>query len=249
MINFWNGNKSPTRQAYELDLLQTILNTQSSSPINIHNDITDYPVADDEGNVFSNGTDVLTTIAGNKKFNAKPTIKIDRPLCKGLLGYRILIIRQQDSEKFSKIDATTLKSLIAGIPATWVDADLFRANQYKVLEQGSLQDILQLLKGKQCDYVSLGANEVHSLFAQIAAPLKGLIIESNIVLQYPFPLVFYVHPDKEELAQDIETGLDIISKTGDFNTLFESHYGDVINKLNLHSRKTINLHNPNISAI
>jgi len=37
MINFWNGNKSPARQAYELALLQTILNSDSSSPIHINN--------------------------------------------------------------------------------------------------------------------------------------------------------------------------------------------------------------------
>ena len=103
MINFWNGNKSPARQAYELELLQTILNTQSLPANLITNDVTNYPNAEDEGDIFNQGADLLVTVAGNKKFDGKASIKLKQPLCRGLLGYRILIIRQQDKNKFTNI--------------------------------------------------------------------------------------------------------------------------------------------------
>lgn len=249
MINFWNGNKSAARQTYELALLQSILNTQYLSPVHLNNDITNYAKAEDEGNVFATGTDtdILTTISGNKKFNDKSFIALNKPICKGLLGYRILIIRQQDDKKFKQINETQLKALVAGIPATWVDADLFRSNQYSVLEKGSLSDILQLLKDEKCDYISLGANEIQSLFTQFAVPLEGLIIESSLVLRYPFSVVFYVHVDNKKLAQEVNKDLLHVTESGIFDRLFDHHYADVINKLGIPNRRIINLNNPELA--
>ncbi len=39
---------------------------------------------------------------------------------------------------------TQLKAMVAGIPATWADADLLRQNGYQVLEKGSLEQMFLL---------------------------------------------------------------------------------------------------------
>jgi hypothetical protein len=244
-INFWNGNKSPARQDYELALLQMLLNISSAQEVNIVNDTTDYPKAEDEGDVFKHHTDILVTVAGNKKFHQKALIKLDKPICKGLLGQRVLIIRQQDQAQFSNITPTNLKQKIAGIPATWVDADLFRANGYKVLEQGSLDSVFDLLKQGKCDYVSLGANEVKGLFDEFGS-IGGLAIETSLLLYYPFPLVFYVHPEKQQLAKDLESGLQQAELSGAWSQLYERHYGDLVNALNIKNRRVLILENPNL---
>jgi ABC-type amino acid transport substrate-binding protein len=243
-INFWNGNKSSARQDYELALLQMLLNLSSLQKINIVNDTTDYPKAEDESNVFDH-TDILVTVAGNKKFHKKSFIKVDKPLCKGLLGQRVLIIRQQDQAQFNNITPRDLKEKVAGIPATWVDADLFRSNDYNVLEQGSLCDMFQMLKQGKCDYISLGANEVQGVFDELGT-VGELAIETSLLLYYPFPLIFYIHPAKKELAKNIESALQQAQQTDFLDQLFNQHYGDVMSALNIKKRHLLILKNPNV---
>ena len=72
IISFWNGNKSPARQAYELALLKMLLASTTLKNSTLVNDTTDYPKAEDEGNVLTQQTDILITVAGNKKFHNKP---------------------------------------------------------------------------------------------------------------------------------------------------------------------------------
>ncbi|MDG3086053.1 ABC transporter substrate-binding protein [Vibrio hannami] len=244
-ITFWNGNKSQVRQEHELKLLETILEaTSDDTEYQLINDPTDYPNAEDEGDIFNKGADLLVTVAGNKKFEGKAFIPVNVPIANGILGNRILIIREQDQEVFSTITETELKTLRAGIPSTWADADLFRYNGYNVVEKGLFEEVFQRLKNNEFDYVSLGANEIESIYYDMARPLGGLMIESTLKLYYPFPLVFYVHPVNRALATRVEKGLEIIIANGEYTKLFNQFYGDDIVRLELNTRKTFKLDNP-----
>lgn len=241
MIKFWNGNKSNSRQLYELDLVTMLFNNNE-----IDNDCTDHPRAEDEGNVFNAGTDILVTVAGNQKFLENTFLELTEPLCKDLLGCRILIIREQDRAKFRNIDDVTLKGLVAGIPETWADAALFRSNHYQVLEKGSLADVFTYLKQGLCDYVSLGANEVQDVFEQHAQALGELTIENEIVLYYPMPLVFYTHPQRPDLLETLAKRLKLTQDNGQFDAIFDKHYGKVIEDMNLSKRRFFQLSNPSL---
>lgn len=246
-IKFWNGNKTAARKAYEVELLEAILKITENEygAWQLDLDERDYPLAEDEGSVLERGADLLVTIAGNKKFANKEKITIDQPITKGLLGYRILIINEQDLESFAAIEtAEELQAKAIGIPATWGDADLFRYNDYTVVEKGSFDELFVLLKAGVFDYTALGANEIESAFSVRAEPIGNLIIEPNLLVYYPFPLVFYVHPDANELAQRIETGLKALQETGEFDTIFDRYYGDIVERLNLKQRKLFKLNNP-----
>jgi hypothetical protein len=246
-VYFWNGNKSPARQSYETALLQACLKATDAeySSVNVCIDNTDYPNADDEANIFANGADVLVTVAGNVKFQNKPRIVISQPLTKGLLGYRLLLVRDQSLSKFAQIkQPQQLQQLSVGIPETWADAELFRYNRYKVIEQGNLDNLFLLLKNGTFDYVALGVNEIEEIFKHRAVPIGGISIEPSLMLYYPFPLVFYVNPCNPVLAQRIEKGLKLIAINGEHETLFSHHHGDVAQRLNLRNRNTLSLTNP-----
>ena len=251
-ITFWNGNKSAARQAFEKELLQASLKataTQYGSwTLNI--DSNNYSPTE-EGNIFSatlSGTqsaDVLVTVAGNTKFNNKPKIMISQPLTKGLLGYRLLMVKDQSLPAFRKINTVEdLQALSIGIPESWADAELFRQNAYSVTEKGSFDDLFIRLKKGEFDYTALGANEIEAAFEQRVAPVGGISIEPTMMIYYPFPLVFYVNPDKPELAERLEQGLKIIQANGDYDKLFIKHHGDVVERLNLKNRKVFTLKNP-----
>ncbi len=246
-VNFWNGNKSSARQGYETELLQACLAATATDwgPAQLHIDNTDYPRAEDEGNIFSAGADILVTVAGNQKFKDKQKIILPRPLAKGLLGYRLIITRTESLGRFQALtEATALQALAIGIPATWADAEIFRQNSYNVVERGSFDDLFQLLKTGAFDYTSLGANEIEAAFAQRAEPLGGLSIEPTAMIYYPLPLVFYVNPAKPDLAKRVEAGLTALMASGEHDALFRKNHGDVVQRLGLKQRKVFTLCNP-----
>ncbi|MFT5540941.1 MAG: hypothetical protein ACI97K_001959 [Glaciecola sp.] len=256
-IHFWNGNKSSTRREYEIQLLSLCLEQAGMLDAEIVVDQKDYPSAIDEGNIFSTECDVLVTVAGNQKFLGKPIIVIEQALCCGLLGHRLLIITKEHTEHFAKLDSLEqLQQMTVGIPATWADADLFRHNGFKVSEKGSLDELFGRLLDKQFDYIALGANEVETIFKEFLQAHQqelsdqscALLIEPTMLIYYPLPLVFYVHPDRKDLASAIERGLKIAIANGKHQSLFEMHHPNLVNRLDLRGRKKFQLANPHLPA-
>lgn len=244
-IHFWNGNKSSARQGYERELLEACLRAGDGARewcLSIDN--TDYPSAADEGTILCNGADVLVTVAGNVKFAATRKILIPRPLAKGLLGYRLLVVREESLPQFQRVSAIgDLQTLSIGIPETWADAELFRQNQFRVVEKGDFADLFSRLKDGAFDYTALGANEIEGAFLESAQSLGGLCIEPSILLYYPFPLVYYVHPEKPELAMWIERGLRQLTLSGEYDRIFAAHHGNIVERLTLRKRRLFTLHN------
>lgn len=248
VIDFWNGNRTQARQEYEREILQAVLDATKDThgPWQIKEDVSDYPKAEDEGGVFRvKGHDLFVTVAGNKKLENEQKIVIPVPIMKGLLGYRIPIVREEDLQKFSKITSEKqLKKLRLGIPETWADADLFRHNGYKVVEKGDFDSLFKRLAAGEFDYVAFGANEIAGVYEDRAKHVEGLVIDDSLLIYYPFPLVFYIHPERQKLAERINAGLGEIKNNGTLDRIFQSYYGNIVEEQGLHKRKVIMLENP-----
>lgn len=247
-IKLWNGNKTQSRQQYEREVLEAALKATNGShgPWQLQEDLTEYPLAADEASVFrTKGVDIFGTVAGNAKLADEKKIVIPLPLMKGLLGYRILIIRAADKAKFAAItSAAQLQQLRMGIPSTWADAELFRQNGYKVEEKGSFDDLFTRLENKEFDYVTFGANEVTGVFNERAAASGKLVVDTSLLVFYPFPLVFYVNPDNKALAERVTQGLKIISGNGELDNIFNRYFAADLQLVNLPARAMISLKNP-----
>lgn len=241
MIKFWNGNKSAARQSYEYQLLQCLVEGSQLAD-SIENDLTDYPLAVDEREILDKGADLLVTVAGNKKFSGKPLIELKHPLCNGLLGWRLCIVADHRVKEFQSLSLSQLREKKVGVPATWVDADLFRANGFTVIEQGSLDDMLNWVADGSVDFITLGANEAHDILQQKPHLSAKLAIEPTLAIYYPFPLVFYLNHNREDLANLLEQQL--LKKENQMTQLFEQHYGVVVRQSNLSARTKIVLDNP-----
>lgn len=246
-VNFWNGNKTESRQQYERNILKAALeaSTQAHGDYTLSEDKSALS-SDEESAVFRDtNTDLFVTVAGNPKLKHEEKIIVTHPLMKGLLGYRLIIVRHHDLEKFAAIRKQgALKKLSVGIPEGWADADLFRHNGFSVVEGGSFDEIFDLLAAKKFDYVSLGANEIEDVFKNRAEDSGMFNIEPTILLYYPFALVFYIDPEKPELAERLRDGLEAIERNGHAQRLFERATGNLIERLELRSRKVFRLENP-----
>lgn len=247
MVDLWNGNRSQIRQVYEKEVLTAVLEATEKDfgPWSIKESLEEYP-GDDEALVFSEkGHDLFVTIAGNQKFEEDDMIVIPKPMTKNLLGYRVPIIREGDSELFENISKREeLQQLSHGIPETWSDAVIFRENGYRVVEEGDFEDIFDRLENGLFDFTAFGANEVMTVYENRASHNEGLTIDQNILLFYPFPLVFYVNPDLPDLAERVEEGMERIIQNGELDSIFNRYYGDIVEKLSLNERILFELDNP-----
>lgn len=247
MLNFWNGNRSDARMDYERKVLIALLEATEADfgawEINEYDD--EYP-GDEESLVFTEkGHDLFVTIAGNAKFSGQDAIVIPELLTRNLLGYRIPIIREEDAEKFRNIESVEeIQQLVHGIPETWSDAVIFRENGFQVAEEGDFEDIFDRLVAGRFDYSAYGANEVLSIYKNRASLREGLTMDHNLLFFYQFPLVFYVHPQKTDLAERIGEGMRIITENGTLDGIFERHYGSIVDELDLTNRKLFILDNP-----
>ncbi len=246
-LDFWNGNRSAARQVYEREVLIAILEATEDEwgAWEIEETLDEYP-GDEESLVFKEkGHDLFVTIAGNQKFKDGDMIVIPHILTKNLLGYRIPIIRKKDAGLFADISSPKqLQKLNHGIPETWSDATVFRHNGYNVVEEGNFDDIFDRLQDNLFDYSAYGANEVLGVYENRASKREGLIIDQNILLFYPFPLVFYINPDMPKMAERIEQGLQSIIDSGKLDAIFNKHYGKITEQLNLDKRRIFILDNP-----
>jgi hypothetical protein len=246
-VDFWNGNRSAARQVYELKVLKAILEATEEEwgAWEIEESLEEYP-GNEESFVFTEkGHDLFVTIAGNQKFKDGDMIVIPHLLTKNLLGYRVPIIRKEDAGLFGGISRPEdLQKLDHGIPETWSDATVFRHNGFNVVEEGSFDDIFDRLQNKRFDYSTFGANEVLGVYENRASKREGLIIDQNILLFYPFPLVFYINPDLPKMAERIGQGMENITSSGKLDTIFNAHYGKITEQLNLNSRRIFVLDNP-----
>lgn len=247
VIRFWSGNRSGARRAFEGEVLCALLEQtrHAFGDFEIAEDTADV-VSAEEARVFDEGThEVLVTVAGNPKFRALGPLVVPHAIDEGLLGSRVLIIREEDAAAFASVDgASALKGKTHGIPLSWADATILRANGFSVKEEGDFDDLFERLAQGRFDYTSLGAMEVLTEFRKRSAGIPGLMLEPELLLSYPMPLVFYVRPDLPELATRVETGLRAISQNGTFAAIFEAHYGHILEALGFSARRKIGLVNP-----
>ena len=253
-VRFWNGNKTDARRAYEQELLELVLSAAAEraggNGWKLVVDDTDYPRAEDEGAVLEQGTDLLVTVAGNRKFEGRAKIEVSRPLAKGLLGYRIPLVRADRVNELSTVSSVAdLRAFRVGVPATWADAGLFRYNKCQVREQGGLETIFDLVRSGACDYTTLGANEVEAVLEQYAEAAHGIVMHPSVLIFYPFPLVFYVNAGRPDLADRLAQGLETLEADGTLDELFNRHYGRQVKRLSLSTRSRLELDNPATGTI
>lgn len=187
--------------------------------------------------------DVLWTMTSTKREAELQAIRI--PLLKGLLGYRIFIIRKGEEARFSAIETLNdLKQLTAGQGRDWPDTKILRANGIKVIAGSSYQGLFGMLQHKRFDYFPRGVNEA---WAEVKIHAdKNLVVEKKLLLQYPAPIYFFVNKENKQLADRLERGLRIAIKDGSFAQLFKNHPAnkEILQLTAIDKRRIFRLHNP-----
>ncbi|MGM0563298.1 MAG: hypothetical protein ACQES2_03115 [Pseudomonadota bacterium] len=144
------------------------------------------------------------------------------PLLKGLMGFRLLIIREQDQERFQQIrNKKELAELTAGQGEGWPDADILKANGLEVATPTNYRALFDMLALERIDYIPRGVNEPWRELEDY--PDQGFAVDSSLLLYYPSAHYFFVHRENRALAERIERGLERAVADGSFDKLFHNH--------------------------
>ncbi len=187
--------------------------------------------------------DVLWTVTTREREAALLPIRI--PIDRGLIGWRLLIIRQRDRQAFSAIDdAPGLAAMRAGQGHDWPDTDVLKAQNFTLSTSSAYENLFKMLALGHIDYFPRSVNEI---WPEVdARRAMNFEVAPRIVLRYPQALYYFVNKDNTALATAIETGLRAALKDGSMMKLFVQHHGDAIARARLSERTVIEIANPTL---
>ncbi|WP_051249749.1 hypothetical protein [Maridesulfovibrio zosterae] len=191
------------------------------------------------------GEKINVHIAATQKKWEENSIPIRIPILKGLLGYRLLLIKSQNQDKFSSINSVEeLKQLKAGLNLHWTTTKVMSKLGFNIIKGGAYDGLFKMLMRDRFDYFPRGVNEVFAEFDCRKKLMPDLKIEPRIALYLPQPTYIFVSPKYPQLAKRIESGLQIMLKDGSLDKLFWEFNKSNIDKANLKNRTIFKLENP-----
>lgn len=185
--------------------------------------------------------DVMCSMTSIERENRLLPVRM--PLDKGLLGYRIGLVRSADKELLSKaVRLQDLSQLQIGQGHDWPDVDILSSNGLHVHGVAGYENLFFMLAGGRIDYLSRSVMEISAELEE--HPSLNLVMEPYLVLYYPTAQYFFVNRNNKRLAGLIEHGLEKAIADGSFEQLFQQYYANALRDAHFERRRLIKLNNP-----
>ena len=142
--------------------------------------------------------------------DTKAPFIIKKPLLDGLLGYRKLVVRRSDLQKFEHINsAAELQHLVAGQGRDWEDVNIYRYNNFTVVDNADYFNLFAMLDAGRFDYIPLSVIEIDDIMARFSKYSKDFVVVPNLIIYYPFPVLYNISSHHPALAERLVQGLDL----------------------------------------
>ena len=238
------------RKDYQLELLKAVLNETESSDgpyrLNIVTDTDDWSTPRfrkylRQGRLIN----VSWGIQGTRGELNHGIMRIPFPIIKGINGYRVLVIRSGDRNKFKSVrDLEDLRNYVAGQGAGWFDINILEHNKITSVESPLHRNMFSMLSHNRFDFVPLGIIEIEGSLNTYGKDYTDLEIENTLLLYYPFPIYFEVSENHPELVDRMTLGMKKVTENGTLDKIFIKHFGEKLNKFVSSERTLIQLENP-----
>ncbi|WDE09987.1 hypothetical protein [Thalassomonas haliotis] len=166
----------------------------------------------------------------------------------GLLGYRLLLIREGSQAEFSQVKALTdlNQGLRGGFVSTWADMHVLTHNKIKTVTANNYLSLLGMLKAGRFEYISRGINEIWGEIAvdQQAGQGAALTAEDSLALFYPADHFIATAKTNRQLAKQLKYGMAKALADGSLKQLFLKAMKGVLLKAQVEKRKVFYLDSP-----
>jgi hypothetical protein len=173
----------------------------------------------------------------------KDLLPIRIPIFKGLIGWRLLLIRQDMAERFTYIQQ--FEHLVKLSPLQgrdWPDTKILQSNGFEVITERTSPAMMDMLGNAQGDFFPRSIIEIWEELAK-SDVANQLQIQPSLGIHYPAAIYFFVNKKSVPLANLIERGLEKAIKNGTYEALFVENYKTYIDKAQIENRKFYQLEN------
>ncbi|WP_438362510.1 hypothetical protein [Paraburkholderia caribensis] len=172
------------------------------------------------------------------------------PIHRGLIGYRVFVIRRDRQADFDGIDTLDdLRSMMGVQGLGWIDTDIMRNAGLSVQTTSTYETIFKMVEGRRVDYFPRGVIEAYPEVESRKATEPDLAVERRLLLAYRSDFLFYVSPNHGRLAATIARGFASAWRDGSYLKLFNTHpyIQNALRLAKLKERKIIRIENPFLS--
>ncbi|MEO4046652.1 hypothetical protein AAFN46_06110 [Pseudomonas sp. CAU 1711] len=171
------------------------------------------------------------------------------PLYKGLIGWRVPLVRREDKDWLSRVQSLAdLKPMRFGQRADWPDTRILRDNGLQVITSQSYDSLFRMLGAGRFDLFPREVVVVWNEQAEAAREGLELEVDEHIVIHYPTAFYFFTSRARADLATAIERGLEAMIADGSYEALFQQHHGATLERARLAQRRVIELENHDLPA-
>lgn len=158
--------------------------------------------------------------------------RVDFPLRPGLLGLRLLLVRQDRVAELSRIDSLDRlrRETRLGYGADWADRELMQKLGFRLVLARSTEGLYGSLLAGECDVLSRGLKEVDGELRQLGRESREIAVLPELALHYPLDDCFYLAPRHERLQTQLLAGLQRCRADGSWLRLLARHYGGLLRR-------------------
>ncbi|MDX1757759.1 MAG: hypothetical protein R3175_17010 [Marinobacter sp.] len=148
-------------------------------------------------------------------------LQVNVPLTRGLLGYRLFLVKASRVQELSEItDIETLRRHAIGSGIGWPDNNILAVNGLKLVTS-RYDNLWRMLEMERFDLFHRGVQEIYT---ELDRPQRSnLAVLPGVAVVFPFDYFFYVSRQRRELHDILLTGLRNAYQSGAFMAHFRSH--------------------------
>ncbi|WP_457418713.1 hypothetical protein [Roseateles sp. P5_E7] len=249
---YWDWGATPKRDDYQFALLTLALDktVKDYGPYQLSRVVQSYSTSRlrreiNRGEVVNVHAGPWRPLETSEDKLPERSLRVNLPILKDLLGYRRLLIRRDDLDRFRNIQhADELKALVVGQANGWVDVDIYRHNGYRVNDMPTPTSLFDMLARKRIDYIPISLTDAETALASRPDLAGQLMLLPDITLYFPLPVIFYVNIHEPQMAERLEKGLALARQDGSFERLFRSSFAHELLLIREGSAKRFVLTNP-----
>lgn len=181
--------------------------------------------------------DVLWTVSTAARERDLLPVRI--PIDRGLIGWRLLLVRQGSQHGFADVDLPGLALKLAGQGHDWPDLAVLRANGFNAVGSSTYEGLFAMLAQGHIDYFPRAISEIWRELA--SRPGLDLAVAPGLVLHYPEQLYFFVNRNNARLAKALGDCLTQATEDGALKRLFYHYFAADISRAALAERRVIRL--------
>ena len=194
---------------------------------------------------------VTIAVFDSSEEETRRLVPVRIPIDRGLLGYRLLLIREGDQGRFDKIRSLAdLKPVRFGLMPWWSEVRIMQGAGMPVVEGESYDGLFRMLSAGRFDAFSRGATEISADLKRGRQFAPDLVIERHLLLHYPLPVYFWFTDDTEgrRRAERVRAGLTAMVADGSLAAMIKDRYRAELAELGLAGRRVIELPNPELDG-